>query len=100
MNTDWKKVLKKYNTSNVFAFLDPPYSDPKKAKWKYGTFQASDLIPTLKKWKGKFLLTFQNTAANKKLFKQHFSVSTIKTSYGIQPNKGSVNKIELVVKNY
>ena len=101
LNTDWKNVLRKYNSPQVFAFLDPPYSDPGKAKWTYQPFQTNDLIPTLKKWKGRFLLTFQSTAANRRAFKNAgFKVGTIRTSYGIQPDQGSVSKTELVVTNY
>ena len=102
INADWKRVVKRYDSTESFFFLDPPYSDPAKgAKWSYEKFTPDELLPTLKKIKGKFLLTFQKTALNKRLFKQAgFKVGSIKTTYGLQPTRGSVSKTELVVTNY
>jgi site-specific DNA-adenine methylase len=101
LNQDWKTVLKKYASAKSFTFIDPPYENESlKGTWIYKPFSPKQLIPTLKKLKGKFLLTFENSTKNKQLFKQAgFKIKTIQTTYSVDPT-GSSKKRELIVTNY
>ena len=101
LNQDWKTVLKKYDSKDSFSFLDPPYDTPAGGKWPYKSMSAKELLPTLSKLKGKFLLTFESTAANKRLFKHAgYKVKNIITTYNVAPGKPGSKKAELVVMNY
>lgn len=101
LNKDWKTVVKKYDSANSFYYMDPPYETGNTKQWNYKPFTAVNLIPTLKKLQGKFLLSFENSTKNKQLFKNAgFKINTITTQYGIQPNKPHIKKIELLVRNY
>ena len=99
-NQDWKKIVTKYNGSDTMHYLDPPYETVSNADWLYKPMKATDLIKTLKRIKGKFLLSFEDTTSTRRTFQNAgFRVERIKTSYSIQPLK-SVNKSELIVMNY
>jgi YesN/AraC family two-component response regulator len=80
-------------------YIDPPYESAA-ADWLYKPMKAKELIKTLKRIKGKFLLSFEDTTSTRRTFQNAgFRVERIKTSYSIQPLK-SVNKSELIVMNY
>jgi len=96
-NQDWKTVVKKYDSPSTFFFLDPPYESVG-ADWGYQPFSAAQLVPVLKKIKGKFLLTFEDSTKNRKAFKQ-FKTRTIRTTYTAAPT-GATKKTELIVSNY
>jgi len=100
LNMDWKAVVRKYSKAGSFTFLDPPYQT-ETTKWIYKPITATELIPTLKKIKGKFLMTYESTKQIRKLFKgAGFRVSGVKTTYTIAPGQKKTKTTNLIVRNY
>ena len=101
-NQDWKAVLKKHDSESSFSFLDPPYQT-ETSKWIYKPFAATDLVPTLKKMKCKFLMTFASSPQIRKLFKEAgFKVGSMKTAYIVAPGQRKDMKKQntLIVQNF
>jgi len=100
LNSDWKAVVRKYSKAGSFTFLDPPYQT-ETGKWVYKPIAATDLIPTLKKIKGKFLMTYESSQQIRRLFKgAGFRVSGVKTTYTIAPGQDKTETTTLIVRNY
>lgn len=99
-NLDYRKIIKKFDTPSTFFFLDPPYenTDP---KWGYAedkdTFDFNELKKTLKKIKGKFLMTINDSPAMRELFKD-FNVKPF-TAFTNSLILGKERK-ELFISNY
>ena len=94
---DWKKLLK-HDSKDTFWYLDPPYETGSTDKWGYKPFTATELLPVLKKIKGSFILSFEYSAANAKIFKP-FKVKKVSTTYNIAPGEVQ-KKVELLVYNF
>lgn len=67
-NTDYKNVIKKYDSPTTFFFLDPPYENSEDL-YKEGSFQFDELRDLLKTIKGKFLLTLNDSHNIRNIFK-------------------------------
>ena len=99
LNKDWKAVLRKYDSTNSFSFIDPPYESEIR-QWIYKGTDPISLLPTLKRMKGTFLMTYEYSAANKRLFKAaEFRVKVLNTTYSVEPGSTSKKRV-LVVMNY
>ena len=96
-NVDWKKLLK-HDSKTSFMYLDPPYETGSTKLWNYKKFSAKSLLPVLKKIKGKFLLSFEYSKENMKLFKD-FHITKVTTNYSVAPGE-SQRKTEILIKNY
>ena len=100
LNSDWKAVVRRHSKAGSFTFLDPPYQT-ETTKWIYTPISAKDLIPTLQKIKGKFLMTYESTPQIRKMFRgAGFRVSGVKTTYTVAPGKKKTNVTTLIVRNY
>jgi len=100
LSMDWKKVISKYDRRDTFFYLDPPYPQ----HWPSETrnlgsefFTEDEFIPTLKKMKGKFLLSYE--LEKFKMFRG-FRRYRIKTRWLGAKQLGHRNKFELLVSNY
>lgn len=97
---DWKQVIKEYDSPETFFYLDPPYP----LHWPRNGggvgskfFKEEELMPTLEKIKGKFLLSYE--LEKNALFKG-FRRYRIKTLWSGARQLGSRKKFELLVSNF
>jgi len=65
---DYKAVLKKYDKSTTFFFLDPPYEKSGEL-YKNSYIDYEEMADLLKKIKGKFLVTINDSPEIRKIFK-------------------------------
>ena len=99
LNQDYDKVIKKFDAPDTFFYLDPPYSRAEANKdFTFNTIDIEDLNKLLRGIKGKFLLSYDDTPAARKVFKG-FKISTIKTQYELGEGKKREVK-ELLISNY
>lgn len=73
-NLDWRECLELYDTKNTVFFCDPPYTTGKAAA--YGAWTIDDLAEFredgLDRMRGTWVLTIDDTRANRALFKDCF----------------------------
>jgi DNA adenine methylase len=100
VNKDWREVVKQFDSSQAFFYLDPPYpnhwpDDGRDQKGKF--FKEEDMLKALHKIKGQFMLSYELEKA--KLFKG-FKTYRIKTVWTGANQLGFRKKYELLVSNF
>jgi len=103
ISKDYEEVIKEYDSTDSFFFLDPPYEKTLKS-FGYAedaSFDYERLLTTLKNIKGKFFLTINDSIFIRELFKD-FSIQSIDVENQWQNSSASAKKIrkELFIKNY
>ena len=101
LNTDYKKVIKDYNTENSFFYLDPPYRGSSLTHYDNFNIDYNELYNLVKSIKGKFLMSLDDSNENRELFKE-FNIYNVKTRYA-NPILGGFKKgkkNELLISNY
>ena len=101
LNQDYKTVIKKYDSSKTFFFLDPPY-ERSKDLYKEGTFNYEELNNILENVKGKFLLTLNDSSNIRTIFR-NFNIKRIKVKgnrRGREGGLGGGTRNELIITNY
>lgn len=100
-NTDYKTIIKKYDSPNSLIYLDPPYEGSNEKHYKHSIIDYEELKNILSKIKGKFILSINKSDRIKELFK-NFNISEIKTDYSnnITGSKDKRTVIEYIIKNY
>lgn len=100
-NTDYGKVIEKYNNPDTFLYLDPPYEDSNSSHYKHHAFDFERLKQTLDHFRGKFLLSINDSKYIRDLFKD-YNISTIQTSYirGIKGGSQKAKIKELIIRHY
>ena len=98
LNQDALSVIKKYNKSDTFLYLDPPYENSERLYDK-SAMNFEELAKVLRNFKGKFLLSINNSTNIRKIF-NGFKMYT--TTAGTVPNSDIGGKLrkELYIKNY
>ena len=100
LNRDYKDVIKKYDSSNTFFYLDPPYSMSEDAKYYDGqSIKMSELYDLVKNIKGKFLISYDDDKEAKDLFK-NFKIVKVKTLYIQTQNIDRRTITEILISNY
>ena len=100
LNKDYKFVIKKYDDKNVFFYLDPPYEGSVKFKlYKKSEFNYIELSNILKKIKGKFILSLNDSKNIRNLF-ESFNINTIITPKKPSSSIGRLARNELLIFNY
>ncbi len=96
---DWQEIVKEYDSKDTLFYLDPPYPLhwPREVDKNANFFKEEDLVPTLKKIKGQFILSYELEKA--KLFKG-FKTYRIKTQWSGARQMGLRPKYELLVSNF
>ena len=98
-NSDYKTIIQKYDSKDTFFFLDPPYSMETEKKSSYSeTINIDELVNELKQIRGKFLMTYDDTPSNRKLFKG-FKIKGFKVVYELS-QKRQEGKKEIMIQNY
>lgn len=96
---DYKAVLKKYDKPSTFFFLDPPY-EKSEGLYKNPYIDYEEMANLLKKLKGKFLLTINDSPEIRKVFKDfHMYPIKVKSQSRGQSNFKEVRD-ELFITNY
>ena len=103
LNEDYRKVIETYDNENAFVYLDPPYSNLR-SSWGYKSKPSrEELCATLKKIKGKFIMSYDNEKDNKEYFENEgFFVYEIETKYSTKVGADGRNIMqkELLISNY
>lgn len=99
LNKNYVNVIKKYDSNNTFFYLDPPYENSDNL-YIHDSIDYNELLYILNNIKGLFLLSTNNSANIRKLFK-HFRIRKVNTKYGKGTEGGQQHtKIELLISNY
>lgn len=104
LNQDYAKVVDKYNTADTFFFIDPPYENTN-VSFKYAEDKGFDfyrLAETLRKIKGKFFMTINDSKNIRTIFKGFYiKPIDVYNAWGSVPGtkQTSIRK-ELFITNY
>jgi DNA adenine methylase len=93
-NKDYKSIIKEFDSPNTVFYLDPPYSNDS-ALYTHNSIDMEELRDILRNIKGKFVLSYANDAAVKKLFKE-FKIKIVEVYYNAQHKYEK----EIIVKNF
>jgi len=98
MNSSFEEVVKKYNDSNTFFYLDPPYEGSKDYSNSVNPQNVYNVVKTIQ---GKFMLSYNDSPFIRDLFKE-FNIHNIDTIYmlggkGINTRR---NVNEIYITNY
>ncbi len=78
-NTDFKNIIKKYDSPDTLFYLDPPYSKSE-TDYDVGGVNPQDVYNSLQNIKGKFILSYDHSPLIKKIFNK-YKFRTVNTSY-------------------
>ena len=98
-NTDFKEIIEQYDSEETFFFLDPPYENSKQDLYKHHIFDYVEFLNILKKIKGKFLLTMNDSENIQDIFKE-FNIDRIIVIGNYLKTIGSKDRKELIITNY
>jgi DNA adenine methylase len=96
---DYKTILRNYDSSDTFFYLDPPYYEVDTGGYEHGFIHVEELALALKNIKGQFLLSYNDHPYIRKMF-SGFTIKTIKSIYTIRGNDQPVERPELLIMNY
>lgn len=102
-NLDFEKLISDYDHAGAFFYLDPPYVTGQDYRFTGVEFTEDDHIrlrDRLKKIKGKFLLSYDDSPAVRELYKD-FKIESVSRLNGIN-GKNRKNKYfkEVLISNY
>lgn len=97
LNTDALKVIKKYDSPNTLFYLDPPYEGSTTALYNHNIFNYDALAKLLKRIKGKFILSINDSEAIRELFKE-YTIHEVTVNYGFLRKNNK--KQELIITNF
>jgi DNA adenine methylase len=91
-NLPWQRLLKNYDAAGSFFFLDPPYvGDDVGAYAGFSQADMTQLREALRTIKGTWLVTVNDSPANRALFRG-CNIRSVATKNGVQKsNKGGTN---------
>lgn len=100
-NSDFREIIKKYDSLNSFFYLDPPY-DTGKPPIQYYTapfVTPEDVYSAMKNIQGKFLITYNDTPKIREIFKEY---TIIEMNVLYQHNTNSKHRIcrEIIIMNF
>ena len=102
LNEDFDIILKKHNTKDTFAYLDPPFVDSENVYKANNGINPEKVCNALRDFKGKFLLSYGNHPDVKKACAE-FDIQKIDTKYELQRTRrnNKQKKVkELLISNY
>jgi len=99
LNTDFRNVIKRYDSPNTLFYFDPPYSQ-QVTRWGYAylTITPEDVYNGIKNIKGKFILSYNDSPEIKELFKD-YKIKKIKTTYELSGQRKE-GITELLISNF
>lgn len=96
---DYKNVIKQNDGVNTFFYLDPPYEKSKRL-YEKGVLDLEELRDIIKKIKGKFLLSINDSPYTRKLFNEFNVIYIDVKGQGRGNSDIGGDRKELLVKNY
>ncbi len=98
--TDYKNILKKWDSNDTLFFLDPPYLTTTEKDYEEGFDESkyNELSKILKNVKGKFILTTDDEPILRELFKD-FYINDVDVFYSVSKEQKRNHK-ELIITNY
>jgi DNA adenine methylase len=94
----YEQILKKYDRPQTLFYLDPPYWERKLYKFNFSEADFIQLEERLRRIKGKFVLSLNDTREVRKLF-HRFTLREIELSYTAQMKVGK-RYPELLIMNF
>ena len=94
----YEEILERYDRPQTFFYLDPPYWDRKLYKFNFSEADFIKLEERLRRVRGKFVLSLNDTPEVRKLFRR-FKFREIKFSYSAQMQPGK-RYAELLIMNF
>lgn len=98
LNETFEKVIKQYDSTETFFYLDPPYESEEKKDYK-DYVEPIDVYDALKNIKGKFMLSYNDSKNIRKIFSK-YNIKTIITIYENAQHVGKREIKELIITNY
>ncbi len=99
-NTDYKNIIKKFDSNKTFFYLDPPY-EKSKGLYKNDSIDLNEMSNLLKNIKGRFLLSINDSPNVRNIFKDFKIISLeVRGAAGEDRKVGSAIRKELLIKNY
>ena len=100
LSQDYKTVIRSQDGAKTFFYLDPPYEGSTKDNlYKEGDINLDDLAKVLKGIKGKFLLSLNDSANVREIFKG-FNIKGLTITGTGQKDIGVKARKEVFIKNY
>lgn len=99
---DYKYILDKYDREDSLFFLDPPYLDTTEENYgvSFGLEEYKRLKDKLRNLKGKWILTCNNKAELRELFKE-FNIKDNQVHYSVSGTSKACKKYsELIITNF
>jgi len=100
LNQDFKKVIKKYDSTDTFFFLDPPYEKSIDTLYDNYFIDYKELVSILSNIKGFFMLTINDSPNIRNLFKKFNIVQIVVKQKSNSELGGSGDRRELIIMNY
>ena len=99
-NTDYKKIIKKFDSNKTFFYLDPPYEKSDEL-YKNDSIDLNEMSNLLKNIKGRFLLSINDSPNVRNIFKD-FKITSLEVrgAGGKGKDIGGKTRKELLIKNY
>lgn len=99
-NTDYKNIIKKFDSNKTFFYLDPPYEKSDEL-YKNHSIDLNEMSNLLKKIKGRFLLSINDSPNVRNIFKD-FKITSLEVRGvgGKGKDIGGKTRKELLIKNY
>jgi len=99
MNKDYISILKAEDNPNTYFFIDPPYIESSKGLYKDAVIDPEQMADILSKLKGKFILTIDDTASNRRIFSRFTIRSHIVQAKGTE-GISVKSRSDLIIMNY
>ena len=98
---DFRDLIPRYDRPHSFFFLDPPYWNIPGYKYDFAEQDFLDLVEILRKLKGKFLMTINDTPEIREIFKGFvIEETTLKYSCCSSAKSRAKIRTELLISNY
>ena len=94
----YQEILRKYDRSFTFFYLDPPYWNRPYYKFTFAAKDYVELAERLAQLKGKFLLSLNDEPEIRQIFRQ-FNIKNFEMTYSSQRKSGKKYR-ELLISNY
>jgi Site-specific DNA methylase len=102
-NRDFSDIIKSYDSTDTFFYLDPPYRNTSRSSYpvgKFGDEMYQKLSESVRNLKGKFLLTINDDEYIRELFKD-FNIMNHEVYYSVcKTDNGRQAFSELIITNY
>ena len=98
-NTDYKKIIKDYDSPNTLFYFDPPY-EKSDGLYTHDFLPIKEVYDTIKNIKGKWILSYNDSKEAEELFKD-FNINKVNTIYENRPDKKIKKNVkELIITNF